>query len=173
MGQTYYYKVVAVDFAGNVSPDSAVANCTVLSGLPADERIENSDPRVSYTSGWWLVSSGQYGTLTSGGSLMYATSGTSAIANVSSATLTFNGRYATWIGVRAANRGIAGVYVDGVFQRNVDCYQAGDTVWQAPMYTTPLLAEGPHTLKIVYTGSKNPAATGNNAVDVDAFDVWH
>jgi len=174
-GATYYYKVTAVDTAGNESPQSIAAVVVVSADAFDAVRFENTDPAVVFTPGWWLADTWLYGTETSDGSLDYATSGTSAVANVTSCTFTFEGSYVTWIGVKAFNRGIASVYVDGVYKQTVDCYTPGSTnedfVWQAPMYTSPLLSHGQHTIKIVYTGTKNPAAVGTSAVDVDAFDV--
>jgi len=171
-GNSYYYRIAAFDTSNNLSAPSATTSMLLSATTTGDARYENTDSHVSFTSGWVLVDSGAYGTGSSGGSLDYATSATSAVPNQTAATLTFTGTYATWIGLQAANRGIAGVYVDGVFQRNVDCY-AATTTWQVPLYTTALLPVGQHTLKIVYTGTKNASASGNYAVDVDGFDVMY
>ena len=170
-GTIYYYKLAAYDTSNNESPGLVTISAAPSSATSRSIRYENNDPLIVYTAGWWLVNSGAYGTQTSGGSLDYATSGTNAIPNVSSCSLTFTGSYATWIGMKAFNRGIAAVYIDGVFQCNVDCYDPS-IIWQAPVYTTPLLTRGEHTLKIVYTGSANAAASGSAySVDVDAIDV--
>ncbi|MBI5231866.1 MAG: fibronectin type III domain-containing protein, partial [Coriobacteriales bacterium] len=173
----YYFKVAAFDTSYNESVHSAPAAATPTTSNVPEQRYENTNSAVVFSSGWFLADTWLYGTNTSNGSLHYATVGTSAQPNVSRATFTFQGKYATWIGVKAFNRGIAAVYVDGVLQRNVDCYAPGSTnddfQWQVPLYTTNLLSEGTHTMEIVYTGTKNPAASGATyAIDVDAFDVY-
>ncbi|MBI5230962.1 MAG: fibronectin type III domain-containing protein, partial [Coriobacteriales bacterium] len=171
-GTDYFYVVRSVDAAGNESPDSnGAATAPVDNSIPTTTRYENTHSQVSFNGGWVLANTWDYGTMTSAGSLNYATAGTNAVANTTACTFTFTGSQVTWIGLEATNRGIAAVYIDGVFQRNVDLYDASGFIWQAPVYTSPVLIYGPHTIRVVYTGTKNAAATGYNAIDVDAFDV--
>lgn len=61
--------------------------------------------------------------------------------------------------------GIMGVSIDGGPETLVDCYYAqlphhATSQPVAPVYRTPLMESGPHTLKIRVTGEKNPASKG-------------
>lgn len=64
-------------------------------------------------------------------------------------------------------RGITAVYFDGVFQANVDQY-APAWVNAAPLWQITVPTPGPHTIKLVCTGTKNAASSGTT-VDVDYF----
>lgn len=92
-------------------------------------------------------------------------------ANSAGATMSmpFTGTRAKLISFRAYNRGIGKVYLDGVFKRNVDFYSPG-IQYQFMAYDTDALASGTHTLRIEWTGTKNPSST-NTYVDVDAIKV--
>jgi hypothetical protein len=97
--------------------------------------------------------------------------GTAALSHtaLSRATLTFNGSGVTWVGLQGPQAGIAKVYLDGVYQVDVDCYASTETV-QALLFARTGLAAGAHTLAIEATGTGNPAAT-DAFIAVDAFDV--
>src|SRR5437867_10414761 len=65
--------------------------------------------------------------------------------------------------------GIARVFLDGAFARDVDLFSPYEELWDV-IFTAADLANGPHTLTIQVTGEKTPAST-NTYVVVDAFDV--
>jgi hypothetical protein len=92
-------------------------------------------------------------------------------ANSAGATMSmpFTGTRAKLISLRAYNRGIGKVYLDGVFKANVDFYTPG-IQYQFTAYDTGVVAAGPHTLRVDWTGTKNPSST-NTYVDVDAVKV--
>ena len=54
--------------------------------------------------------------------------------------------------------GIAAIYLDGAFVKNVDLYSAVGNP-QAVMYSATGLQDGNHVLDVVVTGTKNPAST--------------
>jgi hypothetical protein len=83
-------------------------------------------------------------------------------------TLTFTGTAARWIGLKDAWSGIAKVYVDGVFQAQVDTYDASQQS-QVILYTTPTLSAGTHTITVEVTGMRNPSAS-SRWVWVDSFE---
>ncbi len=175
-GQTYRYKVAALGASGSLSPETEVVGVTVAETATAATRFENTDPAVVFTSGWVLASNFYYVDHASDGSVKLTTSTLGGVAGVTSATFTFEGSYVTWLGIRASNRGIAAVYIDGVLMGNVDCYKPSpvwpdDYEYQAPVYTSPVLPYGQHTIRIVYTGTKNAAAE-DRIIDIDAFDVY-
>jgi beta-galactosidase GanA len=86
-----------------------------------------------------------------------------------SVSVPFNGTSIRWIASKAGNHGLADVYLDGAKVATVDGYASG-TMNQQVQYSANNLEPGAHTLKIVVTGQKNPAASGT-FVSVDAIDV--
>jgi Peptidase family M28 len=133
-------------------------------GVPAASaatvtRYQQNTSQLSY-SGTWRVSSA---TAASGGSFRYAN------ASGASVTATFNGTYLAWIAKKSPSYGIAKVTLDGTTTYSVDLY-SGNAVYQRKVWETVDLAPGIHTVKIEWTGTKNPAATARN-IGVDAFDV--
>ncbi|HEX6468986.1 MAG TPA: beta-galactosidase [Streptosporangiaceae bacterium] len=121
------------------------------------------------------------------GTLAYAGAGWSHVANQSytggdyqntesfsdqagdSVTVPFTGTAVRWISSYDGNHGVADVYLDGAKVATVDGYGAAKQ-FQQVFYAANGLADGPHTLKIVATGTKNAAASGTFVV-VDAIDV--
>ena len=87
-----------------------------------------------------------------------------------SVTVPFTGTSVRWIGSRAANHGLADVYVDGVKIETVDSYNASEVKDQV-LFSKAGLSSGPHTLKIVVTGTKGNPASLSTYVSVDAVDV--
>ncbi|MGH8222750.1 MAG: Ig-like domain-containing protein [Woeseiaceae bacterium] len=125
-------------------------------------RFQEEDPAIVY-SGHWI-----YGNLNRSWS-----EGAISQSNApgAQATFTFTGSSVTWIGCRKQTTGIARVYVDGVFVREIDTYEAPPIEgYQTPVFTASGLASGTHTLTIEATGRSNPAASSNYIV-IDAIDV--
>ena len=101
-----------------------------------------------------------------------ANSGGSAVLAVdpgAEATVTFVGRDSKRIGVRDEWSGIAKVYVDGVFQQNLDSYLTPG-LGQQVIYQTGGLVPGTHTFTIETTGTANQTSRGS-WIWVDAFDI--
>ena len=99
--------------------------------------------------------------------------GTIAASNVpgARATFTFTGTSVSWIGCRKFSTGIANVYLDGVYVREIDTFEPAPIEgYQDTIFTASGLAPGTHTLTIEATGRQNPAASSAWVV-VDAFDV--
>lgn len=96
---------------------------------------------------------------------------TESFSNTSgdSVSIAFTGSTIRWIAPKAANHGIAAVYLDGTLVANVDTYNSSSQ-FQFVAYQAIGLATGSHTLKIVVTGTKNPAASGT-FVSIDAIDL--
>lgn len=127
---------------------------------PVVTRVEDSNAAVSFT-GEWNVDSGCASC--SGGTDRYA-AGPDALASFE-----FTGTRVRWLGWRKEAGGIARVYLDGALAAEVDLYSTTISP-QVPIFTSDVLANGPHTLLIEAGGANNPAATGS-IVSVDAFDV--
>ena len=85
-----------------------------------------------------------------------------------SMSFSFDGTGVSWTAVTGPDRGRAQVYVDGVSVGTVDLYAATRTFG----VVEPIggLPDGPHVLRIVATGTAQPASTGT-LVTIDRFDV--
>jgi hypothetical protein len=144
----------SVDVAGNVELAKQI-NFQV-----ASVNIQHDGPGVTFDR--WVT--GQ-STAYSGGGYVYSRwSGTELQAR-------FTGSGIRWIGPRQSGYGKADVYIDGVLVGSTDQYAAtGDSSIGAMIYESPMLTDGPHTLKIKLTGQKNPASSGYVVV-VDRFEV--
>ena len=83
-------------------------------------------------------------------------------------TCRFQGNQVRLIGRADPSGGLADVYLDGVKQPvGIDCWTPYAVRHQQVLYYHNGLANGPHELKIVVRGEKNPYAKGSN-VYVDA-----
>jgi hypothetical protein len=119
--------------------------------------VEQSDASIQYTGDWYTNNNDNE----SGGTAYLTLNG--------SATFTFSGTGARWIGFSDPWSGLANVFVDDSPQGTIDTYFTG-TKYQPVQYTITGLSSGTHTLKIQATGSSNPAASAS-WIWVDAFDV--
>jgi lysophospholipase L1-like esterase len=92
-------------------------------------------------------------------------------SNVTNASyeVSFDGSQVHLYGAKAPWHGIAAVSVDGGAETSVDTYSAtrSDGAW---LWSSPVLAPGPHKMKVRVTGLKNPSATGTYVV-ADRVDV--
>jgi hypothetical protein len=87
------------------------------------------------------------------------------------ATFTFTGTSVTWVGCRKLTTGIARVYIDGTFMREIDTYEPPPIEgYQTPIFRASGLAPGTHTLTIEATGRSHPSAVSSYVV-IDAIDV--
>jgi hypothetical protein len=99
----------------------------------------------------------------SGGSLKYTYgSGTSV-------TISFIGTSLDWIAKTASTYGKAQVTLDSLPPVIVDLYSPL-VLYQNKVWSTGTLANGLHTVKIQWTGQRNPASSFTY-VDLDAVDV--
>lgn len=175
----------ARDAAGNTTT-SAVVTVTVANGAPPPPsgttftRFENTSVSINFTPGtsapgrpglWW------HGSRSRGWSNQTASFNRSAGGR---ATFRFNGREARWIGFRAPWAGIANVYVDGTFIREIDLYSTTEQA-QAVIFSTGELPAGDHLLTVEATGRKRGGdschidpATGQpfNPMPADCSTDW-
>ena len=156
---TYHLRVRSKDSAGNEAVSSDISFVTLNPPPAVLTRYEENDPAVSYTGSWISYSYGYY----SGGFATYTSQ------SGATATFSFFGTSVTWITAKTINRGIAKVYIDDVYDADVDLYSSSTEVQQA-VYTKTGLDESTHTIKIEVTGTKNPSSS-NIYIGVDAFDV--
>ncbi|WP_432843026.1 hypothetical protein [Dactylosporangium sp. CA-092794] len=140
---------------------------TVTLGTPLDGGttggptiVDANGPDFSYGANWGV---------TTGVPDMYAGTANWSFVAGATATFRFTGTQAALHAVRDVDQGRMTVAVDGGAASTVDNYaparNASGVVW-----TSPVLANGPHTLTIVNTGQRNPASTGTN-IALDRADV--
>ena len=133
---------------------------------PADDFTYFPRPSISrpiLRSPTWVVGTRLTTPTASGGSFYYAgAAGATAIVN-------FEGRGLIWVNKTGPQYGKASVSLDGGAAVTVDLYTAA-TLFKQEVYDTGVLAEGPHTLTIQWTGTKNPAATASY-IGIDALKI--
>ncbi len=129
-------------------------------GATTSARYQETSPSVT-TTGFWRIGSSS---LASGGGYTFSDETGAA------ATFTFTGSEVSWIGQKGRAYGIARVFLDGVFQADIDLYDTNIILFQQLLFSISGLTNTTHTLRIEVTGGKNPGATGPR-VGVDAFDI--
>jgi hypothetical protein len=145
---TYAYRVRATDTKGNTS---------LYATGPSFKLIAKQEKAaaIQYTGSWRRKSmSSAYGHYVK-----------FAKASTARASLAFTGREVAWIAPRAARRGQADVYIDGVLVSTVDLYSAALDPRRA-VFTASWSTSGSHTIEIRVSGTG-----GRPRVDIDAFVV--
>jgi len=135
---------------GRINAEKAVTSAFVSS--------EETGTYAVYSGSWSVESSAN----ASGGTYAYSSSTSDSV------TYTFNGTGVTWVARKHPAAGIAKVYIDSVYQQDVDLY--GNDDYQQLAYTKTGLSETSHTIEVEVAGTKNASSTGYE-VNVDAFDV--
>lgn len=125
--------------------------------------IDDADPRVVYSGNW--THAGPSAGYTAGD---YDSTESFSNTTGDSAQLTFQGTGIKFISAYDSNLGIIDVYIDGTRDATLDLYGPSKQPGQV-VYTKTGLAAGDHTIKIVVTGQKNPAATDIYAL-IDGFE---
>lgn len=147
-GHRYRFRVRAIDRAGNVGA-WVYGSTFKLAG------ISQASGAVRYAGAW----SNSTSTVWWGG-----TARSSSRAGAT-ATFSFTGRSIAWVGLKAANRGKARVYVNGTLVATVDLYSA-TTLKQRYVWTANYSVSATRTIRIVVLGT-----SGRPRVDIDGFVV--
>ena len=145
-GQTYRFRVRAVDKAGNVGAWAAAAAIRL-------NTVTETAPAVLRKGHWTIPRSPAY----------FGGRAISSQAASASARITFTGTQIAWVTSVGPTRGQARIYVDGVFQRTVDLRSATIAVRRIA-YVRTWTSSGRHTLEVRIVGT-----SGRPRVDVDAF----
>ncbi|SPE99805.1 RICIN domain-containing protein [Streptomyces sp. MA5143a] len=146
------YRLYVVDAQGNASPASK--SLVRQSWAYVDDKAAS----VTYSGTWsnWNDTKDMNGsekfTSRAGDSVQYA----------------FTGSGVRYLGMRQPNMGKVDVYLDGTLvQSGVDAY-ASTVTKQVVLFEKTDLVAGPHTIKVVCTGTKNTASS-NTVCALDAF----
>ncbi|HYI21569.1 MAG TPA: hypothetical protein VEX62_02935 [Candidatus Limnocylindrales bacterium] len=153
-GSAYTFRLRASDTEGNMSDWTTTTSATLA-------LVQESGAGVVYGGTW--KNAGLSGS--SGGTVRYA-GGAGR-----SATFSFSGTSAAFVSTRGPGRGIAEMWLDGVFVQNVDLYNATTAKRSVVWAPSSALAPGAHTLEVRVNGTKNALST-KSRVDVDAFLAW-
>ena len=152
---------IARDGAGHTTTSAAVT--VTVGNAVTVTRVQDNSGLVTYTpAGAWIEGYTDARGWSGGTAALGFGAGQRA-------TLNFTGTGASWIGFRGPQTGIANAYLDGALVATIDAYSPTEIV-QATLYTVSGLANGPHTLAIEVTRTKNDAANDYYVI-VDAFDV--
>jgi hypothetical protein len=136
----------------------------VVSSVPTDY-AEETDGRLTYLGNW---GSAAWPSWAGGGTYKYSTSPGAAVV------VDFTGAGVVLIGKTGPEYGIAKVSLDGGPAQEVDFYVPWwDSGRSYPMglYESGNLTDGPHTLTMWASGTKNPASSGYG-ISADLFATW-
>ncbi|MFC8511761.1 RICIN domain-containing protein [Streptomyces sp. NPDC057257] len=146
------YRLYVVDAQGNAS---AASKALVRQRW---DHVDDKAAGVTYSGTW----SNWNDTKDMNGSEKY----TSTAGNY--AEFSFTGSGVRYLGMTQPNMGKVDVYLDGTLtQAGVDAY-ASTVTKQVPLFEKTDLAAGPHTIRVVCTGTKNAASSGTVCA-LDAF----
>ena len=122
-------------------------------------RDQQTNAKLIYAGTWKTTSTAA----ASGGSFAYAnTTGASV-------TIDFTGTGLAWIAKKSPVYGEAKVTLDGGSPVTVDLHST-TVLWQQQVWSTGILADGAHSVKIQWTGAKPAGATAAD-INIDAVDV--
>ena len=143
---TYRYRVRATDKAGNVG---GWTRGPTISAVLAQQ----TSTAAQYAGSWPTTNTSS----ASGGSLTYTTQ------TRASASFTFTGSAIAWVASMGPDRGVASIYIDGVYvapvSLNATTYKS-----KAIVYAKSWSTSGRHTILISVRGT-----AGHPRIDVDAF----
>jgi hypothetical protein len=144
----------SIDKAGNRETTKSVSFDVVT-------RIDSADPAITDIGAWTTTTDAK------------SWLGSYQVSRVATAEIdyTFFGTGVDWIAPLGPCYGIASVTIDSGSAHLVDLYR---TSWpsQAVAFSSAGLSSGSHTIKIMWTGTKNASAT-DTYVGIDALDIYH
>jgi kumamolisin len=146
-GHTYQYRVTATDNAGNTSAATAGSVYTL-------SLLQENSTKIKYSTGWTR----QKLTGANGGQVDFAT------VKGKTATLSFNGIQAAWVGTQGPTRGSATIQRDSQPKATVDTHTS--TPKTAEVVHVVHGPSGSHKLVITVLGT-----AGHPRVDIDAFII--
>ncbi|HEV2779938.1 MAG TPA: beta-galactosidase [Actinophytocola sp.] len=158
---THFYVLRHRDSTSTATNDT---HLTIDLGVDGTFSYDDADPALVYSGAGWQHASGQPWTAGD-----YRDTESFSPTAGDSVSVSFTGPSVRWMSSLDANHGIADVLLDGVKVATVDTY-AATKQFQQVLYSADDLPTGQHTLTVVATGTRNPAASGTFVV-VDAIDT--
>jgi len=128
------------------------------------ETLDNTDPRITFTSNWTNINSGLDPSI-----WYYGTARSCNTANDYCQYTNSNCTRLRYYATKASDEGRADVYIDNVFMQTIDLYNATRTV-STLLYDSGDLPQGSHTIRIVVRRQKSAAAT-DYWVECDKIEV--
>jgi hypothetical protein len=153
---SYAFQISAYDASGNHSVKSSVKN---ISTLAPESHTSINDDQFTYSSGW----------STSSGTGKYQSDDHYSKITGSYWEYTFYGTQVELWGSLASHHGITEVQIDGGSATDVDFY-AATRLDETLIWTSPILSEGLHTIRVTVSGRKNTASSGNTIM-ADRIDI--
>jgi hypothetical protein len=147
-GHSYRFRVRAIDRAGNVGAWAYGSTFHLTA-------VSQSNSAVRYAGSW----------STSTNPIWWGGTARSSSSKGATASYTFTGRSIAWVGLRAATRGKAAIYVNGVYKATVDLYSV-TTKKQTIVWASSWSTSAKRTITIKVLGT-----AGRPRVDVDGFIV--
>lgn len=157
---TYYFTVTAKDWTGYESSVALFTEATPGAGPLTMGTYASSNGRITYTGGW----------ATSTGAGHYLDHYRWSEVPQASVEVLFDGNQVTWYGNRINRGGLIDVYLDGTKVTTVDTHSTTDEI-NVPVYVSPILGMGQHTLKLVLVGVNPTTGYSGGILQVEAFKV--
>lgn len=126
-----------------------------------DDSVTSGTNKFTYTGSWVNCGGCNPPSYHNGFKYSYTTSST--------VTFTFSGTQAKLYGVKEAVGGIATASIDGGTNIDVDYYNSSQSLQN--VFSTPVLADGTHTVKLTVSGRKN-AASSSSTINIDKAEVY-
>ncbi|KAF0109316.1 MAG: mpr [Anaerolineaceae bacterium] len=166
-GNTYYFSVRAKDDVGNLG---GLSNSPGLQAAPTSPLAvgmhDDPNPNIVYLGAWTFYPSL---TVSYGSTLHMATATTTGAAANNQVIFSFTGNRFILNYVKAPNRGIVDVYLDGIKVTTLNLYNS-TTIWRATWdseLVVPTMPYGTHTVRLqqIFVSTTRPY------MDVDAIEV--
>ncbi|HET7732910.1 MAG TPA: T9SS type A sorting domain-containing protein, partial [Paludibacter sp.] len=145
---THTVKVVVKGTKNAASAGTAIVHDYFDFPAIAPIYVDDADSRTIYTGTWGTDNNAIYYNNT----CHYGNASNGAVE------FNFNGTQVSWYALTNNDLGIASIYIDGVWVKDVDCYGTDRLVHL--MFTTNTLSKGNHTIKVAVKGTKNVASSG-------------
>lgn len=149
--------VMAMSGALAVTTDAAAAITTTTT-------IEDTDTAGMQFSAGWNNCSGNCGRAADNSFKWTSTVGATA-------TVRFTGTQIVLHGMKEPFAYIATAAIDGATAVDVDYYAPTTSTTTVPVFTSPVLAQGNHTLVLTMTNRRNTASTGGMSITLDRAEV--
>ncbi|GAA2531989.1 hypothetical protein [Winogradskya humida] len=149
--------VTALSGAFAVPPAASAAPTT---SLIEDTAQGTGTGQVQFSAGW-SPCDGNCDAASDNSFLWTSTAG-------STATVRFTGTQITLFGMKEPWANIATAKIDSTAATDADFYAAKATTETVDVYTSPVLAQGTHTLVLTITDRRNPASKGGSSITFDS-----